>query len=231
VGWFPKLDLRSVHFNSLQSLTLGQFIFSHDWQFDWIVSHGPTLRALYLDHCSILHQIGYAHTNGLDSEGYFAYDETMDWPRSPAVDPAHDAEWPIFVNYEIRWHEVFDRFSRELPELHTFKFGTSRSWVFFSEREYDKDEEMPDLPCENRYDDGGGMPIMPWESETDMKNEIFAARYLHYNDSNDEYGVNWDEDMYVSWNNERYTAGKQGPPGCEDEDKAALQNLLRKIGC
>jgi hypothetical protein len=48
VGFYPKLDLSGIHFPHLESLALGGYLFVQDSDLDWILSHGSTLRHLYL---------------------------------------------------------------------------------------------------------------------------------------------------------------------------------------
>lgn len=56
-GIYPRLDLSTIHFPRLQSLALGNYTYRHDIQISWILSHGPTLRELYLDNCKILYAL------------------------------------------------------------------------------------------------------------------------------------------------------------------------------
>ncbi|KAF2629337.1 hypothetical protein BU25DRAFT_316060, partial [Macroventuria anomochaeta] len=54
-GLYPFVDFREVGtFPSLESLSLGNYTIAHDWQIDWILSHGPTLKQLLLDDCPII---------------------------------------------------------------------------------------------------------------------------------------------------------------------------------
>ncbi|KAF2814724.1 uncharacterized protein BDZ99DRAFT_367371, partial [Mytilinidion resinicola] len=53
-GYWPRCDLRSLHFPKLKSLFLGNMTFTHDWQLDWILTHADTLEELRLDHCPIV---------------------------------------------------------------------------------------------------------------------------------------------------------------------------------
>ncbi|KAF2870040.1 hypothetical protein BDV95DRAFT_608063 [Massariosphaeria phaeospora] len=236
-GFFPKLELRDIHFPQLRTLALGQYVISHDWQVDWIISHHATLYELYLDHCSILFQIGHSSKAGLNEEGYFHDDKksactsTHDglWQESVwySLDPTDDG-WSqstkeeiynavTFASFGTRWHDVFDRFSRSLPRLRTFRFGSSDQWKF---------------DTDNRFEDSEpGLPIMPWESESYIKNEMFEARYLHYNDWDEEYGVEWGEgeDSVIDFEDKRWTAGMEEPPACEEEDEKALIALLRGL--
>jgi hypothetical protein len=56
-GWIPKCDLRRIQFSKLESLELGEMTLMHDWQLDWIVSHGETLTHLSLRDCPVVHDI------------------------------------------------------------------------------------------------------------------------------------------------------------------------------
>jgi len=120
IGYFPQLRLRALHFPRLRHLVLGNHAFSHDWQFDWIIEHASTLEELFLDDCGII----YARNTSdqVDDEGYLdANDFIKEWPEGMA----HD-EYPQrsrYFTYERRWHHIFDRFSRELPNLRDFRFG------------------------------------------------------------------------------------------------------------
>lgn len=56
-GFYPKLDLHGVHFPRLKTLSFGKYTFAHDSQLEWILSHGDTLKELYLDNCPILFEV------------------------------------------------------------------------------------------------------------------------------------------------------------------------------
>ena len=215
-GFFPKLDLRNIRLSNLRTLALGQYIISHDWQIDWIVSHSTTLHELYLDHCSILYQIGHADPDWLDEEGYPKHNNnnsSLYFERDD--DDAYNQM--SFISYPTRWHDIFRRFADSLPHLRAFRFGSSAQWNF---------------DTENRFDDAGpGLPVVPWEAETEIKNEIFRERYLHYDDWNEEYNVKWGEG---EWNNidmedKRWTTGMEEPPDCDEEDERVLKALLRSL--
>lgn len=112
-GYIPNCNLRSVHFPSLKKLELGNYIFSHDWQVDWICSH-ITLQALALDDCCI---VSYTQAEGpVDEEDYY-------------TDPLGE-----FGNHESdreenphRWSEIFTQIECQLPNLKSFQFG-SANW-------------------------------------------------------------------------------------------------------
>ncbi|KAF2864932.1 hypothetical protein BDV95DRAFT_268189 [Massariosphaeria phaeospora] len=127
------VDFRAIHFANLSSLTLGHFIFSHEWPFDWILSHWNTLQELHLDHCSIQYSAVFVIKNWLDEEGY---------PKDPMEHSKHDeiyankqeaiqdgfGEALTFIQFRSRWYEVFPRFGEQLKHLRIFKFGSSKQW-------------------------------------------------------------------------------------------------------
>ncbi|KAF2442926.1 hypothetical protein P171DRAFT_474243 [Karstenula rhodostoma CBS 690.94] len=221
-GWFPKVDLCSVHFAQLESLALGQFVFSDDRHFKWIVDHSATLQELYFDHCSILYQSGASQERNrwLDDEGYpkINLDDSVHGYSSL---PGNGEEHILTLeSYTIRWSDAFALFSRSLTSLRTFHFGTSSQWQF----------RTP-----NRRDDASaGHPIMPWEGERDLKNELFKERYLVYNDWDEDYNVHWEgsyEDVLDKkfWTDEELARFEKYPQ-CTDKDEGALKELLGKLG-
>ena len=221
VGWYPKLDLRSVHFAQLETLALGQFVFSNDLPFEWIMKHSETLQELYLDHCSILYQsgAGYLQHEWLDEEGYQIAEPIT--PRYSHLQDQPSDQKLSFGTYTKRWHEIFNHFSTTLIRLHTFRFGSSVQWKF---------------DVVNRYDDGSpGMPVMPWEGEKDLENEIFPERYLIWDDFDTEYSTKWSEGREYAtkdpkkWDERDYKRFEDYPE-CNDEDLSALREFVKKLG-
>ena len=102
LGFWPRIDLRSIEYPNLRKLALGFFTFAYDWQFEWIFKHAATLELLYLDSCSIL----YARCN--------------DTPIDAEDHPGNSR----FVVFERRWHQFFDRLTAgALPCLSDFRMG------------------------------------------------------------------------------------------------------------
>lgn len=73
---------------------------------------------------------------------------------------------------------------------------------------------------------------MPWESEAFIRNELFEERYLHYNDWDEYYGVQWGdiEESDIDFENQEWVAGMEKTPECDEQDQAALKALLSKMG-
>ena len=108
-GYLPKCDLRKLRFPRLQGLALGRMTFTHDWQLDWILSHGQTLESLTLYDCPIVHEAKVAQAT--DSERYVQLqDGTVAW------DLDNDTTW----SYGSRWHDYFHRMTTGLPRLQHF---------------------------------------------------------------------------------------------------------------
>ena len=112
-GYLPKCDLRTLHFSKLKSLAFGNMTFTHDWQLDWIISHGRTLESLTLDDCPIVHDAMVAET--LDPERYVKLqdDKTLLW------DPDIETTWSC----SSRWHDYFRKMTTGLPRLQHFGLG------------------------------------------------------------------------------------------------------------
>lgn len=105
-GVRPFCDLRQVHFENLVSLALGNWTIAHDWQIDWITSHGETLHELVFDNCSIV----WALDTG-------TYDFSPLWPDM-------GPEKKVRVKfYDTRWADVFSMLQQHLQHLRHFGFG------------------------------------------------------------------------------------------------------------
>lgn len=103
-GFYPKIDLRGVFFQRLQMLRFDGFQFTHDWQRDWIISHGKTLKEVFIVRCAML--VERNSKVPLDAEGYPIY-------GSPAPTRT-SSTWPA------RWHEWFHAFNQSLVRLTEF---------------------------------------------------------------------------------------------------------------
>jgi hypothetical protein len=101
---------------------------AHDWQVDWIVSHGSTLQELCLGDCSIVFacrmEQDQAHTN------------------FPGLSPITGRK-DYFKEVYLRWHQVLERFRQELPRLQHFAMG-SGVWDEAFEKRYDLDCAIED---------------------------------------------------------------------------------------
>ncbi|KAF3811852.1 hypothetical protein GCG54_00014608 [Colletotrichum gloeosporioides] len=149
-GWCPRLDLRTVNPGSgpdsglpvLKVLALGNYVFSHEWQIDWIASLGRKndsggLEELYLDDCIILFRAemqGHLDTGttiiGTDSGGSSMEISNDRYPSKKqfTTNDEEEAEWDdVTVEFDIRWHAVFSHWKNTMRGLKILKVG-SGSW-------------------------------------------------------------------------------------------------------
>ncbi|USW56073.1 hypothetical protein Slin15195_G093920 [Septoria linicola] len=80
-GVYPACNLEDIHFPQLEKLALGNYVFAYDWQVDWIVSHGSTLKTLVLDNCPITYcgNVGW-ELHDLEPGANFTVDDTDERP-------------------------------------------------------------------------------------------------------------------------------------------------------
>ncbi|KAF2270449.1 hypothetical protein CC78DRAFT_611351 [Lojkania enalia] len=105
-GVWPYIDLRGVHFPKLISLALGNWTIAHNWQIEWITSHGETLRELVLDDCPI----AYALRMG-------PKEANTNFPEMRPASGWPDDTFVIIRRVETRWNDVFPMFEKSLKKL------------------------------------------------------------------------------------------------------------------
>ncbi|ETS84221.1 hypothetical protein PFICI_02246 [Pestalotiopsis fici W106-1] len=141
-GWNPKMDFRSINpvsglktgLPNLRVLALGNYVFSHEWQVDWIASVGERngrggLQELYLDDCPIMWQ---ARTlEPLDeSETVIELPDGKSLSFSNAGYPSKDVMsspdpvWnPTKFSYHLRWKQILDHWQEHMMGLQVFSMG------------------------------------------------------------------------------------------------------------
>ncbi|KAF8896162.1 hypothetical protein BD779DRAFT_1668001 [Infundibulicybe gibba] len=116
IGYCPRLELRDTHFPALHTLALGNYAFTHDWQFAWITQHAPTLKILLMDTCLIVHRI--ITPSAKDHEGYL-------------LDPVNNNDRHrtrlSVVGYDTWWSHFFHTLASDF-QLEEFHFGASEKW-------------------------------------------------------------------------------------------------------
>ena len=135
-GWYPKVDFRHIHFPHLQSLTLEAFCFSNDWQLEWLLSHGGSLRRLGLIDCSIL-AFAKASFRFLDSDGYLVI-----------ADDNTNVEVRREYRFGGRWCHYFRAFATSLPLLQMFSLQADFELLYADfENEYEPTVQVEELVC------------------------------------------------------------------------------------
>ncbi|KAK0639180.1 hypothetical protein B0T16DRAFT_462880 [Cercophora newfieldiana] len=133
-GYLPKLDLRGLEFPNLQTLALGNYTFSHDWQLDWLSSCSPVLKNLFLDNPIVVFY--RVHEDFLeDSDGY----PDFPLPQRPATEYVP----PRYKFINLTWSRIFEHLRNNLHTLRHFRIGRSSRTLGelrtpFSHANYDK---------------------------------------------------------------------------------------------
>lgn len=210
-GYLPKCDLRGLHFPRLKTLSLGNMTFTHDWQLDWIISHGDTLELLTLDDCPIVHEAMIL--GDLDSERYLAVDD-IEGPLWHGKEPVHWAYIP-------RWHDYFRKLHRGLPHLQRFGVGRGPWAPYYGEdhvsEPFKAAASLPARLAASRY------MIFHWGTgpcqwiEPGRRSD---EEYEKITELEDQYDSCWDEED---------SAPPPLYPDCWDEDQKALDELLAAV--
>ncbi|KAL1645754.1 hypothetical protein SLS58_003638 [Diplodia intermedia] len=143
-GYSPKLDLRGLRIPNLRTLALGNYVFTHDWQLEWLSDHSSSLENLFLDDCIV---VCYAklHDCELDSDGYPIIKRRRGTPRG------HQGRKYKFIDQT--WSRIFHHIRTRLASLRHFRTGTSTRWMGrYDDRHYFHPSEYEDLAI-GLYDD------------------------------------------------------------------------------
>jgi hypothetical protein len=134
-GFLPFCDLRAIHFNKLRSLCLANWTIIHDWQIDWLISHGKTLQQLIFVTCPIIVALRME-----DKPGH--------WPE---LEPVYATQIDTIYIEEVslRWHHVLPRLQAGLSQLKHFAMGHRKEEKGASA--FEGRYEMPAEIDEHRY--------------------------------------------------------------------------------
>ncbi|CAM1502341.1 Fc.00g043250.m01.CDS01 [Cosmosporella sp. VM-42] len=141
-GWNPPMHFRDVNsesggFPNLRVLALGNYVFSHEWQIDWIASLGSKnsrggLEELYLEECPVMYhaRLNPPHLRSMmvaarRFEGRFLIDG---YPLEELVTDKLTAgtargSRTIQVLYSVRWHTILRQWKEKMNALKVFKMG------------------------------------------------------------------------------------------------------------
>ncbi|KAI0016681.1 hypothetical protein F4780DRAFT_667406 [Xylariomycetidae sp. FL0641] len=149
-GWDPRMDFRTVNpaspsgFPNLKVLALGHYVFSHQWQIDWVESLGRDngqggLLELYLDNCPImwsahtLRPMDPIGTHHADIDGHHVELSNAGYPvqsDNPGPAPPNMTVTP----FHLRWGHVLRQWKDGMTSLKVFKMGHGLCW---------DDDELP----------------------------------------------------------------------------------------
>ncbi|KAF2873828.1 hypothetical protein BDV95DRAFT_354359 [Massariosphaeria phaeospora] len=198
-GFWPSCDLRSIHFPALKSLALGNWTIVHEWQIEWLLSHGSTLVELVPDDCPIV-------TALMMNDQQI----TLHWPDLPNLCQRGGGHY--FKEVALRWHHALPRFQSALPRLCYFAMGRG-DWV--AQTMFEDRYDMLTRCHWGRYcmfDRGKLTPgdgVAPRSGDSSKGPPIRKLRF-EIGDPND-----WKEDVAF--------------PTCDEEDTEALASLLASV--
>ncbi|KAF4976591.1 hypothetical protein FZEAL_6769 [Fusarium zealandicum] len=162
-GWSPKMDFRLVNpseggFPNLRVLALGNYIFSHEWQIDWIATQGKDtvaggLEELYLDACYVMF---YAHhlvpldesetIAGKDLSGNSIRVSNKGYQRNDLILEMNEGPGPMAQTaYSLRWHTILPRWRESMTALKVFRMGRGSGWSDAAQVVVDIQQQ--DNPC------------------------------------------------------------------------------------
>ncbi|KAI4597975.1 hypothetical protein KJ359_003783 [Pestalotiopsis sp. 9143b] len=145
-GWNPKMDFRTINpanglktgLPNLRVLALGNYVFSHHWQIEWIESVGELnghggLQELYLDDCPVMWQ-ARAPAPLDDSKtvielpaGGSLYLSNAGYPRKGVMRSVPDWRNTEKFTYDLRWHQILNHWREHMSSLKVFCMGHG-SW-------------------------------------------------------------------------------------------------------
>ncbi|KAL6886086.1 hypothetical protein GGI43DRAFT_418473 [Trichoderma evansii] len=145
-GWIPRMDFRCVNpgsgqgsgFPNLRVLALGNYVFTHEWQVDWIASLGLQngrggLEELYLDDSPILYKARMVQpmnsgeskvTNVMTGEVIAISDDLYPLPEV-VMGGTYD---PDIIQFPLRWDHVLGRWRDLMKGLRVFRMGHGAWW-------------------------------------------------------------------------------------------------------
>ncbi|CAG5156522.1 uncharacterized protein ALTATR162_LOCUS4319 [Alternaria atra] len=200
-GLFPFVELRDVGiFPCLESLSLGNYTFAHDWQIDWILSHGPTLNQLLLDDCPIVTALRMR-----EDMAKVAFPGLPTWPGSSHMDDSVD----YFTQTSLHWHDIFDRFQFGLPHLQ--HFAIHNSFMHWANDAFDNRYKISNILTHDRYHVFDVESVHPWREFHPFGRNAESYEFYRQNPHPDS------EDLSVKF------------PECDDEDAEALERLMKVV--
>ena len=121
-GPFPgRFEFRDIPFPNLERLALGDYVFAHDYDLDWILAI-KSLKQLIMHSCMIVSLI---HIPPEFMERWNI--QSQDWTKFTATRYDDDDEYTCF-EYDGKWSQYWDRIGENLPNLLDFRFDCDH-WI------------------------------------------------------------------------------------------------------
>ncbi|KAF2678099.1 hypothetical protein K458DRAFT_480996 [Lentithecium fluviatile CBS 122367] len=203
-GFYPFCDLRRIHFPLLKSLALGNWTIVHEWQIDWLLSHGETLEELVLDDCPIVTAL-------------MMTDKQIrpHWQDLVSLQTTRLGTRNYFKEVGLRWHHVFPRLRFGLPRLLHFAMG-SGNWEM--QNMFEERYELLNKCLWGRYYTFNiGTCPTPWAAGDDY--EVLAYARMRRRKDKDARRATRFLMMGGDWEHHPF-------PECDEEDLKAFRDLL-----
>jgi hypothetical protein len=234
-GWCPTFDPRGLHLPKLKYLSMGNFAFAHDFQLDWILSHGQTLEILSMDDCAILF---YMDPQYLATEITFSL--LHDDHQVCLVDKDESGDSGPRYAYNSRWHQYLRNLEVGLPHLINFTFGHG-NWDMGCAFE-DRNTLLPGLDNRRYMAFNGGIGPSQWldfcrygsaskevESfgygDTEMLVQSPAVREPPFHQSVKLGDNEMEDEDSISLGSDDTHDGS----GCQIADQAAFDSIIRTV--
>lgn len=222
-GIYPRWQPKNLKFPYLKYLAFGKWTIAHDWQIDFITSHGATLEQLILTRCPIMHAARLSRRQ----------ERNLWQERIPGTSRGGPPRANHFSG--LRWHTVLPRLASGLPRLTQFSMG----------RGPDDDIDDEDSSTRSPGPDFYGQRVTGHTRFEHRYSQITAidwSRYIIL--ENDEGPTEWqDADIerggyhatargwghsFHREKNEEWKTGSEFPD-CWQEDQDALDDMLRTL--
>ncbi|KAF1924602.1 uncharacterized protein M421DRAFT_277863 [Didymella exigua CBS 183.55] len=211
-GIYPRWQPNNLHFPNLKSLAFGKWTIAHDWQIDFITSHGPTLEQLVFTRCPIMHasRLTRRQVHNLWSERL----------------PGTSRSGPPTTNHfsDLRWHAVLRQLASALPKLKHFSMGRGPiDRVDFYKRAHCADTGFAD-----RYSQP---PTIDWSRYVIFDSGDGPSEWREADaERGGRYAIaEWEDSRWPERENDADVKRRVRFPDCLQDDQDALEELLRTL--
>lgn len=208
-GIYPRWQPNGLHFPHLKSLAFGKWTISHDWQIDFITSHGPTLEELIFTRCPIMHASRFTRRQ-----------EHNQWRERR---PGTSRGGPPTTNHfsDLRWHTVLPQLASGLPKLKHFSMGRGATdHVDFFHRAHGADTAFEDRYSQTPTIDSSRYVVFCNEEEPSEWREADPERGTRY------AVAEWECSNWLVREKDEDAKKRIQFPDCLQEDSDALGELL-----
>jgi hypothetical protein len=211
-GIYPRWQANNLHFPCLKSLALGKWTIAHEWQIDFITSHGPTLEQLIFTCCPIM----------LASSLTRRQEHNLWRERLPGTSRGR----PPTTNYfsDLRWHTVLPQLVSGLPKLTHFSMGRGPT----DDTDFYKRGFSADTGFECRYSQSA---TVDWSRYVIFEGGEGPSEWLEADpERGGYYGVaRWSGSNWLEREKDEDVKRRIRFPDCLREDQDALEDVFKTL--